>query len=146
MTEHQHANAAFLRVSDAVNSPCVRRYNDKAPVLLLLCSRVRKMMNCKCASWSESRRIPSERVLVWRTLDGLNSFSEPLWMAWEKERQKDRRNLSSAGIQMEMNQPSAVRQDRRSALVDAAGKSCIIQRAIREHIWREWVHVNIKNT
>lgn len=64
MTEDQHANAVFPPVSDAVNRPCVCRYNDKAPALLLLCGRVRKMMNCKCASRSESRRIPSERVLV----------------------------------------------------------------------------------
>jgi len=61
MTEDQHANTVFLLVSDAVNRPCVCvcRYNDKAPVLLLLCGRVRKMMNCKCVSRSESRRIPS---------------------------------------------------------------------------------------
>lgn len=69
MTEDQHANVVFLPASDAVNRPCVCRYNDKAPAPLLLCGRVRKMMNCKCVSRSESRRIPSERVLVWRTLD-----------------------------------------------------------------------------
>lgn len=98
------------------------------------------MMNCKCASRSESRRIPSERVLVWRTLDGLNSFALNGLRKGKAERQKE-----SLICRYTDGNESAIRSQAGQE-VSAGGCSCEVHCIIWEPLgntYREWKNLKL---